>query len=153
MHSLAESSLLPLNFYLSLSLRSLERSSDRREDEPSDIMYRGHALPPRRSTLSVYTGYADGAWSGPPRQSRRERAPSSSFLLYLLLACCFLASHLVPPHLLLLLLLIIFLLPPIILRLLLLLFSSSASPFSFFAVVAVWLLLSPTLRNRQSALL
>ena len=99
-------------------------------------------LPPRWSTLPVYTGYADGAWSGPRRQSRRERTrhllPS---LFYVLLASrCLpcISSPLFPPHL-------VSLSP--ILRLLFL----SSSSFSF-SRSSSWLLLSPTLRSRQSPL-
>lgn len=35
-------------------------------------------LPSCQSTLPVYTGYADGAWSGPPRQTLQQSASSSS---------------------------------------------------------------------------
>lgn len=89
--------LLILSKFLSLSLsqrlfpaslRSLERSLDsaiaRGRAERYNVPRTCSILPPRRSTLPVYTGYADGAWSGPPRQSRRERTSSSSSSSFLL---------------------------------------------------------------------
>ena len=42
-------------------------------------------LPSCQSTLPVYTGYADGAWSGPPRQTLRHKISSLILLLLLLL--------------------------------------------------------------------
>lgn len=46
-------------------------------------------LPSYQSTLPVYTGYADVAWSGPPRQTLQPRTSFSSSALLLLLPSSF----------------------------------------------------------------
>lgn len=105
-------------------------------------------LPPRRSTLPVYTGYADGARSGPPRQSRRERTrhlllPS----LYILLASCSLTRTF--PSLLLSRPDLLFL-SPIILRLFF--FSSLSLVLFFFFFFAVAVAAAPVSGSPQPAI-